>query len=77
MPMFYYNLRSGDYLAEGTVGVHSPDMESARKSAIIAARHVLTQSAAMRLPANRGIVEVCDDQGSTLFSISLKDVLHS
>ncbi|WP_426127700.1 DUF6894 family protein [Pararhizobium sp. PWRC1-1] len=77
MPLFFYNLRSGDILAEGTVGVHSPDLESARTKAKVAARHVLSQRIALRVPIEGQVFEVTDDEGYMLFSVNLRDVMHS
>ncbi|WP_426233554.1 DUF6894 family protein [Pararhizobium sp. DWP3-4] len=63
MPIFYYNLRCGNPLAEGTVGVHLLDQESARLQAKDAARYMLSQRSSMRFSLDGQIFEVCDEDG--------------
>lgn len=70
-------LRRGDVLDEGTVGLDLPNLDAAKEEPFRAARELLAERIALRMPVEGQIFEVCDADGSMIFSVKFRDVLHS
>ncbi|KQV35292.1 hypothetical protein ASC96_29515 [Rhizobium sp. Root1204] len=77
MPLYFFNVRNGDYYNEDTEGLELPDVDTARKEAKDAAREMLAEQIALRVPVCGQTLEVTDEYGDILFTLSFKNIMHS
>ena len=77
MTHFYFNVREANSFEEDTDGVDLPDVVSAHREALRAAREMMIEEIALGMPVTDQVFEVCDECGGLLFTLAFKDLLHS
>ena len=81
MPRFYINFHNRDQKAKHNVlarddeGIDVPDLEEARKGALISAREIVADNIKSGAIAPLVTVVITDDSGQVVMTISAKDVL--
>jgi hypothetical protein len=81
MPRFYINFHNRDQktkhnvLARDDVGIDVPDLEEARKAALISAREIVADNVKGGTIAPLVTVVITDHNGQVVMTISAKDVL--
>jgi hypothetical protein len=81
MPRFYINFHNRDQktkhnvLARDEVGLDVPDLEEARKAALISAREIVADNVKGGAIAPLVTVVITDHNGQVVMTISAKDVL--
>ncbi|WP_337269100.1 DUF6894 family protein [Oryzifoliimicrobium ureilyticus] len=76
MPRYYFHIREGDDLAHDDEGLDLPDLETAQKEALEAARDMLVELIRSGLPVNGQCFEICDEKGKVLQVVPFRKVLN-
>jgi hypothetical protein len=75
MPRFHINFQNGHQIAEDDEGVDLPNLEEARKAALISAREIIADN--VKSDTNNPLLAVIitGESGQKLLTISAKDIL--
>lgn len=76
MPLFYFHIRRSEDEIRDTEGIDLPDLEAARREAILSARSILSQEVLQGdLPLHERI-DIEDADGRLLLSVSFLETVN-
>jgi hypothetical protein len=75
MPRFHINFQNGDQIAQDDEGVDLPNLEDARRAALISAREIIADNVRSNTDNPLLAVIITGESGQDLLTISAKDIL--
>jgi hypothetical protein len=75
MPQFYFNIRDTNGLTRDPEGQDLPDLDTARKEAVSAAREILGEKLLHGGSLNGRTIEIADEAGHVVATVNASDIL--
>ena len=76
MPFYFFHVRDGSETIRDEEGIDLPDIEAARNEARASARGFIAQRVQARETSVGQIIDIADQTGSVLESLTVSDVLN-
>jgi hypothetical protein len=75
MPQFYFHVRDADGLTRDPEGQELPDLDTARREAVSAAREILGEKLLHGGSLNGRTIEITDESGQVMGQVNSRDIL--
>jgi hypothetical protein len=76
MPRYFFHIRDGDHVTRDDEGEELPDLKAVEREARLSARDILAECLAGHKQPNDRKIEVTNDIGVVVYTISVRDFLN-